>query len=101
MCAEDVSLWNAWWTSNQTVSDSLRVQAFLPCVLLSGETSDYGFGWTLPDADHVAHSGAWLGARTLWWRSLDGQNAVVVFNHTRSDHSMAVGQEIHKALMGQ
>ena len=101
MCAEDVSLWNAWWTSNQTVSDSLRVQAFLPCVLLSGETSDYGFGWTLPDADHVAHSGAWLGARTLWWRSLDGQNAVVVFNHTRSDHSVAVGQEIHKALMGQ
>ena len=99
MCAEDLAQWNAWWTSNQTVSDSLRVQAFLPSVLLRGETSDYGFGWTLPDADHVAHSGAWLGARTLWWRSLDGQNAVAVFNHTGSDHAITVGQEIIKALM--
>ena len=94
MCAEDV----ARWTSNATVPDSIRLQAFEPAVLVDGSISDYGFGWSLPDADHVAHSGGWLGARTWWWRSLDGQDAVVVFNHTVSEHAIEVGQAIREAL---
>ena len=98
MCAEDVARWNAWWTSNAAVPDSIRLQAFEPAVLLDGSISDYGFGWSLPDADHVAHSGGWLGARTWWWRSLDGQDAVVVFNHTGSEHAIEVGRAIRDAL---
>ena len=98
MCAEDVARWNAWWASNAAVPDSIRVQAFEPAVLRDGSLSDYGFGWSLPDADHVAHSGGWLGARTWWWRSLDGQDAVVVFNHTGSEQATEVGQAIRDVL---
>ncbi len=98
MCAADVVRWNAWWSDNDKVSDALRVQAFDPAVLLSGNTSDYGFGWSIPDAGHVDHTGGWLGARTYWWRSLDGQDAVVVFNHTGSDQAIAIGEVLVDAL---
>ncbi|MCH1583372.1 MAG: beta-lactamase family protein [Flavobacteriales bacterium] len=98
MCAQDAARWNAWWTSNAAVPDSIRLQAFQPAVLSDGSQSDYGFGWSLPDAHHVAHSGGWLGARTWWWRSLDGQDAVVVFNHTGSEYATEVGRAIRDAL---
>ena len=93
MCAADVVRWNAWWSGNEMVSDSLRMQAFEPTILLSGDTSDYGLGWSIPDAEHVSHTGGWLGARTYWWRSLDGRDAVVVFNHTGAEAAIAIGEE--------
>lgn len=98
MCAEDVPRWNAWWASNAAVPDTFRTQAFAPGVLLDGLKSDYGFGWSLSDGAHVSHSGGWLGARTWWWRSLDGQNAVVVLNHTGSEEAITLGQAIQNAL---
>jgi len=98
MCAADVVRWNAWWSGNEMVSDSILMEAFQPAVLLDGSVSDYGFGWSLPDAQHISHSGGWLGARTWWWRSLDGKDAVVVFNHTGSEHAIEAGQAIRDAL---
>ena len=99
MCAEDVTRWNDWWSFHVTsiLPDSIRTQAFQTGVLLDGSATNYGFGWSLPDTDHAAHSGAWLGARTWWWRSLDGKDAVVVFNHTGSNPT-DIGSEIAKQL---
>ncbi len=101
MCAEDVAQWNAWWTSSTKVPNDLRAQAFSSGVLLDGEETLYGFGWSLPDSQHVAHSGSWLGARTWWWRSLDGQNAVVVFNHTGSEQTTEIGSDIARRIRAQ
>lgn len=98
MCAEDVPRWNAWWTSNAAVPDSILQQAFAPADLPAEGLSDYGFGWSLPDTAHASHSGAWLGARTWWWRSRDGQDAVVVFNHTGSKQAVEIGQAIQDSL---
>lgn len=98
MCAADVVRWNAWWSGNDMVSDPLMVEAFAPAILLSGDTSDYGFGWSVPDAGHLDHTGGWLGARTYWWRSLDGKDAVVVFNHTGFDQSIAIGKALVDAM---
>ncbi|MDA9864295.1 beta-lactamase family protein [Flavobacteriales bacterium] len=99
MCARDVARWNAWWTSNATVPDSIRMQAFGSAALGDGSSSFYGFGWSLPDAQHASHSGAWLGARTWWWRSLDGENAVVVFNHTGSEQAIDIGSDIARQIL--
>ena len=98
MCAADVARWNAWWSGSDMLSNSLRVEAFAPAILISGDTSDYGLGWSVPDASHVDHTGGWLGARTYWWRSLDGQDAVVVFNHTGSDQAIGIGEALVDAL---
>lgn len=98
MCAADVVRWNAWWSGNERVSDAVRVQAFAPAILLSGDTSDYGLGWSIPDGEHVSHTGGWLGARTYWWRSLDGRDAVVVLNHTGSEFSSGIGEGIRRLL---
>jgi len=98
MCAEDVVRWNAWWTGNYRVPDAIRVEAFAPAKLLDGSNNNYGFGWFLPDAEHVSHGGGWLGARTWWWRSLDGQDAMVVFNHTGAESTLVMAQAIRQAL---
>ena len=98
MCAADVVHWNAWWSGNEMVSDSLRIQAFEPAILLSGDTSDYGLGWSIPDGEHVSHTGGWLGARTFWWRSLDGRDGVVVFNHTGSEQATAIGEALVESM---
>lgn len=98
MCAADVARWNAWWSGSDMLSNSLRAEAFAPAILISGDTSDYGLGWSVPDASHVDHTGGWLGARTYWWRSLDGQDAVVVFNHTGSDQAIGIGEALVDAL---
>ncbi len=96
--AEDLLIWDqALYTEKLVKASSLR-EAFTPVKLNSGATYPYGFGWSVEEEGKVlAHTGGWVGFRTLIVRDIDKKQTLIVLTNGTN----AAGGLIRDILKGK
>lgn len=88
---DDLYKWDQALQANKLVSRETLMEAYQPYILSSGDTSYYGFGWSLdPGRNWVGHSGSLSGFRTYLRRYPDKGDAFVLL--TNMGRSFAMGQ---------
>lgn len=84
---DDFYGWDRALDSDAIVSQAAIAEAFTPVGLNNGESTGYGFGWTIDDyrgMRRVRHGGSWVGFRTHIARYPDDALSIVVLTN-RSD----------------
>jgi CubicO group peptidase (beta-lactamase class C family) len=81
-CSSDLLKWDQTLYKGTLVGDSTLNEAFSPMRLFSGESSNYGFGWSLENDPKlgrvVRHSGDNPGYRTHIIRYIDANRTVII-----------------------
>lgn len=79
---DDLFQWDQSLKNNQLVSKETLREAYQPYLLLSGDTSYYGFGWGVnPRTNSVGHSGGLSGYRTYLRRYPDQGDAFILLTN--------------------
>ena len=77
--AEDLLTWDQALYTEKLVKASTLREAFTPVKLNDGKTYPYGFGWGVEENGTIlAHTGGWVGFRTLIVRYVDKKQTLIV-----------------------
>lgn len=94
--ANDLLLWDNFWSNELLMTGAEKAMAFAKPVLANGTNSNYGFGW-LVEENYVAHDGSWLGARTMILRYTDSKGFIVLLDNSSNDLIPDIMQELMDA----
>ena len=96
---EDFLKWDKAIKNNSLISRSEFDEALNPFISSKGDTTYYGFGWSLSeDGNSISHGGSWLGAVTYIYRKLDTNGMLVLLESSTSRYSYEIRKEIQRVL---
>ena len=96
---EDFLKWDRALKNHTLISRSKFDKALVPFVSSKGDTTFYGFGWSLSkEGTSISHGGSWLGAVTYIYRKLDTDAMFVLLESSTSKYSYAIRKEIQRVL---
>ena len=96
---EDFLKWDKAIKNNSLISQSEFDVALNPFISSKGDTTDYGFGWSLSeDGNSISHGGSWLGAVTYIYRKLDTNSMFVLLESSTSRYSYEIRKAIQRVL---
>ena len=96
---EDFLKWDKAIIKNYLISQSEFDEALNPFVSSKGDTTYYGFGWSLNEnGNSISHGGSWLGAVTYIYRKLDTNGMLVLLESSTSKYSYEIRKEIQRVL---
>ena len=96
---EDFLKWDRALKNHTLISRSKFDKALVPFVSSKGDTTFYGFGWSLSkEGTSMSHGGSWLGAVTYIYRKLDTDAMFVLLESSTSKYSYAIRKEIQRVL---
>lgn len=82
----DLFRWSRALKNNELLSDEDKNVLFSNSELISGEVTNYGFGWFLdnhPEFEKIAyHSGGWAGYVTYIERHLDNEKTIIILQNS-------------------
>jgi hypothetical protein len=84
--------------ADKLVRPSTLDRAFTPGTLNDGSSTSYGFGWGVGPGS-VSHAGAWLGFRTVIFRSLRRSFTVVVLANCAELNAEALSDDIARIYL--
>jgi N-acyl-D-aspartate/D-glutamate deacylase len=80
---EDLYKWDQALYTDKLVSKSTFAEAITPGKLNNGEETKYGFGWgIIEQGKTLAHTGGWVGFRTIIVRYIDKNQTMVVLDNS-------------------
>ncbi|MEL6559602.1 MAG: serine hydrolase domain-containing protein [Bacteroidota bacterium] len=98
----DLFLWDQALYNNTLIAESTLKEAFEPMKLNDGSTSNYGFGWELPNNDAVAHTGSLNGFGSGIYRDLRSKTLLVMLsNKGESFEVKDIAQPIFEVLFSR
>ena len=87
---EDLYKWNMALVNHTIISKEYLDEAWTPGVLNNGEKTNYGFGWFIGDdeemAEHVFHSGGWVGFGTFLFNEVETKSGFVMLTNNSTDN---------------
>ncbi|MEL4308978.1 serine hydrolase domain-containing protein [Joostella sp. CR20] len=93
----DLIKWDSILYTDNFLNEASKKIAFTPQPP-SHDTSDYGYGWHIPDTSAqnktVYHTGSWAGNKTYIKRYLNNKSLIVILNNTNSPYMVAIRKEI-------
>ena len=96
---EDFLKWDKALKNHTLIPRSKFDKALVPFVLSKGDTTFYGFGWSLSkQGTSISLGGSWLGAVTYIYRKLDTDAMFVLLESSTSKYSYAIRKEIQRVL---
>ena len=96
---EDFLKWDKALKNNSLISQSEFDEAVNPFISSRGDTTYYGFGWSLSENGNIiSHGGSWLGAVTYIYRKLDTNSMFVLLESSTSRYSYEIRKEIQRIL---
>ena len=96
---EDFLKWDKALKNHTLIPRSKFDKALVPFVSSKGDTTFYGFGWSLSkEGTSISHGGSWLGAVTYIYRKLDTDAMFVLLESSASKYSYAIRKEIQRVL---
>ena len=96
---EDFLKWDKAIINNSLTSQSEFDEALNPFVSSMGDTTYYGFGWSLNEnGNSISHGGSWLGAVTYIYRNLLTNSMFVLLESSTSKYSYEIRKEIQRVL---
>ena len=96
---EDFLKWDKAIKNNSLISQSEFNEALNPFISSRGDTTYYGFGWSLSENGNIiSHGGSWLGAVTYIYRKLDTNSMFVLLESSTSRYSYEIRKEIQRIL---
>jgi CubicO group peptidase (beta-lactamase class C family) len=96
---EDFLKWDKALKKNSLVPQSEFDKAMDPFISSVGDTTYYGFGWSLSkEGTSISHGGSWLGAVTYIYRKLDTDAMFVLLESSTSKYSYVIRKEIQRVL---
>jgi len=96
---EDFLKWDRALKNHTLIPRSKFDKALVPFVSSKGDTTFYGFGWSLSkQGTSISHGGSWLGAVTYIYRKLDTDAMFVLLESSTSKYSYAIRKEIQRVL---
>ena len=99
MSIEDFLKWDRALESYSLISQSEFNKALEPFISSKGDTTYYGFGWSLSKSKNsISHSGSWLGAVTYIYRKIDTNSMFVLLESSTSKYSYEIRKEIQRVL---
>lgn len=80
---EDLLKWDQALYTEKLVKKATLQEAFTPGRLNNGERTHYGFGWGVDETGKkLAHTGGWVGFRTIIVRYTDKNQTLLVFDNS-------------------
>ena len=99
MCIEDFIKWDRSLANYNVVSDTTFQEAVTPFVTSTGDTSYYGFGWSLSEnSSDMDHAGEWVGALTYIYRNPENGLLFVLLDSSTNQHMGKIRKSILKSL---
>tara|TARA_B100001105_G_scaffold95508_1_gene75996 strand:- start:4428 stop:5681 length:1254 start_codon:yes stop_codon:yes gene_type:complete len=96
---QDFLKWDNALKNNSLIPKSNFDEALSPYVSSKGDTTFYGFGWSLSkEGTSISHGGSWLGAVTYVYRKLDTDAMFVLLESSTSKYSYAIRKELQRVL---
>ena len=96
---DDFLKWDRALKNHTLIPRSKFDKALVPFVSSKGDTTFYGFGWSLSkQGTSISHGGSWLGAVTYIYRKLDTDAMFVLLESSTSKYSYAIRKEIQRVL---
>ena len=96
---EDFLKWDKALKNHALIPRSKFDKALVPFVSSKGDTTFYGFGWSLSkQGTSISHGGSWLGAVTYIYRKLDTDAMFVLLESSTSKYSYTIRKEIQRVL---
>jgi len=96
---EDFLKWDKAIKNNSLISQSEFDEALNPFISSKGDTTYYGFGWSLSEnGNSISHGGSWLGAVTYIYRNLLTNSMFVLLESSTSKYSYEIRKEIQRVL---
>jgi CubicO group peptidase (beta-lactamase class C family) len=96
--AADLLKWDQALYTNQLVKQTTLQEAFQPMKLNDGNLSNYGFGWELPKAGVVMHTGDNPGYATRIVRYIDQNRTIIILSNNAFAGQEKLVQEIELVL---
>ena len=96
--AADLLKWDQALYTNQLVKQSTLQEAFQPMKLNDGTLSNYGFGWELPSASVVMHTGDNPGYATRIVRYLNQKRTIIILSNNAFGRQEELVSQIEKVL---
>ena len=101
--ATDLLKWDQALYSDQIVKQETLKEAFMPTILNSGDTSNYGFGWNIIPASEagkmVHHNGDNPGYKTIIARYLDAQKTLIILNNNYHPQFKKIRESIDEIVV--
>ena len=99
ICIEDFMKWDRSLANYTIVSDTTFQEAVTPFITSGGDTSYYGFGWSLSEnGSDMAHAGAWVGALTYIYRNPENGLLFVLLDSSTNQDMGKIRKSILKSL---
>ena len=99
ICIEDFIKWDRALANYTIVSDTTFQEAVTPFVTSTGDTSYYGFGWSLSEnSSDMDHAGGWVGALTYIYRNPENGLLFVLLDSSTNQHMGKIRKSILKSL---
>jgi CubicO group peptidase (beta-lactamase class C family) len=96
---QDFLKWDNALKNNSLIPKSNFDEALSPFVSSKGDTTYYGFGWSLSkEGTSISHGGSWLGAVTYIYRKLDTDAMFVLLESSTSKYSYAIRKELQRVI---
>ena len=96
---EDFLKWDRALKNHTLIPRSKFNKALVPFVSSKGDTTFYGFGWSLSkEGTSISHGGSLLGAVTYIYRKIDTDAMFVLLESSTSKYSYAIRKEIQRVL---
>ena len=99
ICIEDFIKWDRSLANYTIVSDTTFQEAVTPFITSNGDTSYYGFGWSLSEnSSDMDHTGGWVGALTYIYRNPESGLLFVLLDSSTNRHMGKIRKSILKSL---
>ncbi|NJN41784.1 MAG: serine hydrolase [Flammeovirgaceae bacterium] len=86
--AEDLYKWDQALYTEKLVKKSTQQEAFTPGILNDGTKTEYGFGWGIvKPGETVAHTGGWVGFRTIIVRYINSNQTLIVLDNSGNGYA--------------
>ncbi|WP_417442903.1 serine hydrolase domain-containing protein [Joostella sp.] len=96
---DDLLKWDSILHTNTLINEKSKSLAFTPHPP-SKDSSDYGFGWHIPDTTAqnriIYHTGSWAGNKSYIKRFINKKDVVIILNNTNSPYMVPIRKEIDK-----
>jgi N-acyl-D-aspartate/D-glutamate deacylase len=95
--AEDLLKWSGALFGGKFLKKETLEEMLKPAPLNDGTTFPYGFGWGFDGCKNcAAHTGGWVGFRTLVWNDFDKKQTLIVLSSGGSGAAVRAGQDFMK-----
>jgi len=99
---EDLKKWDRILYTDKIINEASKNEAFSPFVLKNGDTTNYGFGWfldkSLSGKKVVAHTGGWVGFRTIIYREIEENNSFIILTNNSSNYIRDAVEQVKNIL---